>query len=117
MVQTGKYDAINTTDKNKMGSYVIKFFSEAYTIKEETNFNRKISTSDEIFDKSQYMDCMQDYTNCYCEQIKQQNNIIVLKRIIVSPCLYVMSVTEKKYLIMYATETKHERLYKDVLYV
>ena len=34
LVQTGKYCAINTTDTNKMGYYVIKFLSEAYILQE-----------------------------------------------------------------------------------
>ena len=32
LAQTGKYDAINTTDTTIMGYYCIKFFSEAYTL-------------------------------------------------------------------------------------
>ena len=33
LVQSGKYSAINTTGKSTMGYYVVKFVSEAYTLK------------------------------------------------------------------------------------
>ena len=32
LVKSGNYGAINTTDTSKMGDYVIKFVSEAYTL-------------------------------------------------------------------------------------
>ena len=51
---------------------------------------------------------MQDNKRWYWEQTQQQNNIIVPKRTIEHPCLYVMAVTDvKKKLIVYATETNH----------
>ena len=33
LLQTGKYGIIDTTEKTTMGYYVIKFMSEAYTLK------------------------------------------------------------------------------------
>ena len=44
LVQTGKDGAINTIYTTKIGYYVIKFISEAYTLQEETTSGRKIST-------------------------------------------------------------------------
>ena len=96
LVQTGKYGAINTTYITKMGCYVIKLFSEAYTIQEDTTCNGKISTAGEIFVKSQYIQCMQENTNWYREQPQQQNNIIVTKHKIVHPCLDIMLAREAK---------------------
>ena len=43
--------------------------SEAYTIQEETTCNVKISTSGELFSKAKYMNCMQENTKCYWEQL------------------------------------------------
>ena len=40
LVQSGKYDAMNTTDQTKMGYYVIKFVSEAYTLQKDTICDR-----------------------------------------------------------------------------
>ena len=55
LIQNGQYRAINTTDTNTMGYYVIKLFSEAYPIQEETMCDRQISTAGELVIKAQYM--------------------------------------------------------------
>ena len=39
LAQTSNYGAINKTLTTDMGYYVIKFFSEAYTIQEDTTRN------------------------------------------------------------------------------
>ena len=38
-----------------MGYYVIKFFSEAYTLQEHTTCDRQLSTDGEIVVKAQYL--------------------------------------------------------------
>ena len=48
MVQTYQYCAINTTDTDTTGYYVIKFMPETYTLQEETIYNGKISTAGEL---------------------------------------------------------------------
>ena len=42
LVQYGKYGAIKTTDTSRMGYYIIKFVSEAYTLQEDTTHDRQI---------------------------------------------------------------------------
>ena len=58
LVKFGKYVAINKTDKTTMGNYVIKFFSETYTLQYCTRFEGKISSDGELFVKAQYVSCM-----------------------------------------------------------
>ena len=76
--------------------YVIKLFSEAYTLQEDTMCNLPISTSGGLVFKAQYMDCMKYSTKWYWEQTQQQNNILVPTRTILHPCLDIMVVTEVK---------------------
>ena len=45
LVQYGKYGIINTTDYTKIGYYVIKVVSEAYTIQKDTTCDVQISTA------------------------------------------------------------------------
>ena len=70
----GNCDAINTIDTPKMGYYVIKLFSEAYTLQEDTTCNGKISASVELFFKAQYIKCIQDNTKWYWEQTQKKNH-------------------------------------------
>ena len=42
MVQLGRYGDINTTYKSRMGYCLIKFVSEAYTLQDDTTWDRKI---------------------------------------------------------------------------
>ena len=51
MVKTGKYGAINTTDKYIMLYYLIKFMPDPYTIQEEIMCDVKISTSEKALSK------------------------------------------------------------------
>ena len=62
LVQEGKYGAINTTYITKKGYNMIKCMSEYYTLQEYTTCNGQISTAGELVVKSQYMNCMQDFT-------------------------------------------------------
>ena len=53
--QSGKYGTINTTDTSTMGYYVIKFVSEAYTLQEDTTYNRQIFSAGQLLVKAQYL--------------------------------------------------------------
>ena len=64
-LQTGKYGDISTTYKTKMGYYVIKFISEAYTLQQETTCHGKIGTAGELVLKLKYIKCMQFNTKWY----------------------------------------------------
>ena len=55
LFQFGKYDTMNTTDTSKMGYYVIKFVSEAYTLQHYTTCDRQISSVGELVVKSKYL--------------------------------------------------------------
>ena len=48
LVKYSKDGAINRTDTSKMGYYVIKFVSEAYTLQYETTFHGQIISSIEL---------------------------------------------------------------------
>ena len=81
---------------------MIKFIPESYTLQEEATCDRQIIISGELVVKYQYMNCIQDNKNEYCEQSPQQKNIIVPTHTIVHLCLDVTTVIEvknaKKYL-------------------
>ena len=66
LLKTGKYGAINKKDTITMGYYVIKIFSESYTLQEDTTCYVKVSTSGELVVRSQYMNCIQNNTKRYC---------------------------------------------------
>ena len=59
LVQSSKYGAINTIGTSTMGYYVIKFFSEAYTLQDYTTCDGKIIPSGELAVKAQYLICIQ----------------------------------------------------------
>ena len=59
---------MNTTDSTTMGSYVIKFFSEAYVLHKYTKCDRQISTSVELVFKVLYLICMQEKEKLYWEK-------------------------------------------------
>ena len=40
LVQSGKYDVINTSETKTKGSYVIQFISEACTLQDNKNIDR-----------------------------------------------------------------------------
>ena len=52
LVQTGQYGVFNKTYTTTILYYVIKLFSEAYTLQEETTCNGKIGTSGELVVKA-----------------------------------------------------------------
>ena len=58
LVQSGKYCAMNTIDASKIGYYVIKFVSEAYTVQVDTTCNVQIISSGELVLKAHYLSCM-----------------------------------------------------------
>ena len=58
LVQPGEYGSMNTTDTSTMIYYVVKFFSEAYTLQYDTTYDDQISSSGEIVVKAQYLSCM-----------------------------------------------------------
>ena len=58
LVQTGQYGAINTTYTTTMGYYVIKLFSETYTLQEDTSFDGKIIKTVELFVKAKSVHCI-----------------------------------------------------------
>ena len=63
LVQSDKYGAINKIETSTMGYYVINFFSEAYTLLEDTTCYGKIISSGELFIKAHYLSCIQEKTN------------------------------------------------------
>ena len=68
VVQSGKYGAINTDDTTKNGYYVIKFISEAYTMKNNTTIEGKMISSGELVVREQYIFSLQENTNWYWNQ-------------------------------------------------
>ena len=58
---------MNTTDTSEMGYYVIQFFSEAYTLQDETTCNGKIISASELFFKAHDLSCMKENKNWYWE--------------------------------------------------
>ena len=63
LVESGKYGAINITDKKPNGFYVIMFTSEANKLQENTTIDGKIITTGELVVKEQYICSMQIDTN------------------------------------------------------
>ena len=63
MVQYGKYGAINKTGPSTMGYYVIQFVSEAYNLQEDTRYDGKIISDDELAVKAHHLGCTQERTN------------------------------------------------------
>ena len=55
LVQSGKYDSINTSDTTTNGFYVIKFISEAYTLQNNTTIDGQMISSGELVVKAQYL--------------------------------------------------------------
>ena len=58
MVQTGKYGAMNTKYPKTMVYCVVQYVLNTYTLQEETIFDGKISKSEELLVKSQYISCI-----------------------------------------------------------
>ena len=94
LVETDKYDSINTTYTTTTGYNLIKFMSETYTLQKETTCNGKISPASDLFVKYQNMNCMEDNKKWYSKRSSQQKNIILPTPTIVHPCLNVTTVTD-----------------------
>ena len=75
-----------------MGYYVIKFFSDAYTLQEDTTCDGICFLAGELVVKAQYLKYMQENTKCYWEKKHQQQVIIFPTLTIVNPCIDVMLV-------------------------
>ena len=54
-VQSGKYGAINTTNRATNVFYVIMFKSEAYTLQDNTTIDGKIITAGGLVVKARYI--------------------------------------------------------------
>ena len=79
--------------------------------------DKEIITNDELVVKAEYLNCMQDNTNCYWKQSIQHNNIIVPTCAILQPCVNVTTLAkERKYQNVFAIKTKHARLCKGFQY-
>ena len=116
LIQPGKYGAVNTTDTSKMGYYVIKFVSEAYTLQEDTTCYIQIMPAGELFFKAQYLSFMKEKTNWYWGQKNQQQIITYPTWTIVHPCI---DVVEVKYVHdipkVFAIETTKNRQKKSYM--
>ena len=62
-VESGKYGAINTTDKTTNGFYVIMFTSQSYALQENIIIDGQIITSGELVVKAQYLCSVKVDTN------------------------------------------------------
>ena len=94
LVQYVNDGAINTIDTSTMGYYVIKFFSEAYTLKYDTKCDGQISSASELVIKAQYLSCIQENKNWYREKKQQQKFIIFPTQTIVHPCVGFVAVKD-----------------------
>ena len=63
LLQYDKYGTINTSDTTTDGYYVLKFISEAYTLKNNTTIDRQMITAGELIVKEQYIFSMQYITH------------------------------------------------------
>ena len=93
LVESGKYRAINTTDKT-IFLYVIMFTSEAYTLQDNTTIDRTIITYGESVVKAQYICSMQVENNWYLNQQTKHNVITVPTLTILHPLLEVNAVPD-----------------------
>ena len=73
---------------------MIKFFSEAYTLQEDTTCDGQISTSGELVIIAHYLKCIQEKKNCYWEGENNQQLIVVPTHTIVHTCLNVFVVKD-----------------------
>ena len=93
LIESGKYGAINITDTETNGFYVIMFTSEAYTLQDNTTIDGPIITSGEFVVKAKYIYYMQVDTNWYLNKKPQHNFITVPTCTILHPQLEVNAVT------------------------
>ena len=92
LVELGKYGAINTTDTEINGFYVIIFTSEANKFQDTTTIYGQIITTGKLVVEAQYICSMKVDTNWYCNQHPQQHAIIVPKFTIIHPQLEFIAV-------------------------
>ena len=115
LVQSGMYGAINTDYTTTNGFYVIQFFSDAYTLKNNTTIDGQVMYDGELVVKAQYLCSMQENTNWYWKQQTLQHNIIVPTRTILHPHLdviiirYVQEIPKK-----ICSRNKAKKQYKDI---
>ena len=76
------------------GFFVIKFISEAYTLQNNTKFDRQNISADELVVKAQYICSMQENFNWYWKQQSLHHNIMVPTRTIIHPCLYIIGIID-----------------------
>ena len=93
LVESVKYGAVNTTDAEKNGFYVIMFTPEAYKLQDNTTIDVKIVTSGKLVVKSQYLCYIHVNTNWYWYQHLQHHDIIVTTRTILHQKLEVNAMT------------------------
>ena len=98
LVESGKYGAIDTTDTEKNGFYVIMFALEAYTLQDNTTIYVQIITAGKLVVKAQYLCSVQVYNNWYWNQNPQHHVITVPTRTIFNPRLEVNAVTYFHYI-------------------
>ena len=93
LIESGKCGAINTTDTETNGFYVIMFTLGAYTLKDNTTIDGQFITAGELVVKARYICSMQVYTNLYWNQHPQQHVITVPICTMIHPQLEVYAVT------------------------
>ena len=59
LVQSDEYVAMKKTYYTKMVYYASRFFSDSYTLQEDTICDRQISIAGKLFFKGQYLNIMQ----------------------------------------------------------
>ena len=77
-----------------MRYYVIRFVSEAHTLQDDTTCAGQTISSGELVVKTQYISCIQEKTNWYWDQKKQQQVIIFPTWTIVHPCIGVVELKD-----------------------
>ena len=98
LVQSGKYDAINTTVTETNIFYVIMFKSEAYKLQYNTTINRQIITAGKLVVKTQYLCYMKETTNWFWAKHPQHQVITVPTRTTLYPRVDVTSITDIHYI-------------------
>ena len=94
LIQSVKYDFINTYDTTANKFYVIQFISEAYRLQNNTRINGHIISAGELVVKSQYICSIQENTDWCWKQQSLQQNIIVPTRTILHQFLDVVRITD-----------------------
>ena len=94
LVESGKYGAINITDKSTNGFYVIMFTSSAYTLQENTKIDGQILIAGEFVVNAKYLYSMQVDTNWYWNQQPNNHVITVPTRTILHPQIEGDAITD-----------------------